>query len=288
MLDHWNLGGRNGAGIEARGQRCRRPGTRYLRRVLRKSGTVLQRSLALRLPGPATRSLTSRGAVLTFGIALGLVAAWGHHLWQLPLTPPAPVIGPGSIAYNMTVARQQVRSQQVRNAIALFGDSHTVALASSRLEINTENFGINSDTLDGLFKRLPQYHLGGVTALVIEIGINDISNNTDPDHFGAKYAALLSRLPQRIPVIAVAVFPVRDASIQRRQIRQTNASMAVACRRYPDCHFLDLTRLLAGPDGLLKREYAEPDGVHLTATGNEVWSEVLRHSIKQYCLELHA
>ena len=187
--------------------------------------------------------------------------------------------GPGSIAYKAEVGQQSRRSQQVDGAVLFFGDSNTVALATSNISDRSENFGINGDTIEGLTVRIAAYRIVSNRAIVLAIGTNDVPDGLP--HFEEKYAALLALLPQAIPIVIVAIPPMSQTAMLKYSphgynvIPQTNRAISVVCRSIQRCRYLDLFTLLENGNGFLQSSYDVGDGFHLSTAAYLVWVKKL-------------
>ena len=184
--------------------------------------------------------------------------------------------------YQVEVQQQVRRSQQIDGATVFFGDSQTARFAASSVAAHTENFGITGDILDRALWRVPRYRLTGAKTFVIEFGINDYWLHVT-DGFGLKYKNLLNLLPAGVPVIAIAIFPITAEAANTlgmkdalQAIPALNAQIAAACRQRPNCRFVDLAKSLRGPNGYLRPQYAETDGIHLSTAGYRIWSAALK------------
>ena len=208
-------------------------------------------------------------------LAAGLLAgAIGYRTIQ-PKPPQPPVIGPGSISYEMTAAAQARRSQMLVGALLVFGDSLTVGLATSLVAPDAENFGINSDTIAGLTARLPLYRLAGQRGVVLAIGLNDFA--PAPAGWRAAYARLLAAIPPTIPVTAVSITPTARGSLPANSdIDRANGQIRLACADRPGCRFLDLNSHLKDRSGFLDRQFDAGDGIHLSPAGSRVWIAMLK------------
>ena len=180
--------------------------------------------------------------------------------------------------YQVEVQWQAQRSRQLDGAIVFLGDSQTAGFATSSVAARAENFGISGDLVDRAIWRIPKYRLNGAKAIVVEFGINDLWMH-QTHRFEQRYEMLLALLPPGVPVYAMAVFPLAatgEAALElhdtRQRIPALNKQIAAACRQRPGCRYVDMTKALSGPDGYLRPEYAEADGVHLSAAGYRVWA----------------
>jgi lysophospholipase L1-like esterase len=158
------------------------------------------------------------------------------------------------------------------SVVALFGDSQIARLAISNLARRAEDFGISGDRLEWLQQSLPRYDLARASAVVFEIGVGDLEQ-MEPKEFGRRYRALLRMVPAHIPVVAIAVLPMRAPraatfATPARSIRALNRQISAACAARQYCTYLDAWDTLADRNGDLRSEVAEPDGLHLSARGS--------------------
>ena len=194
--------------------------------------------------------------------------------------------GPATTQWQVEVMQQARRSQQIHGAVVFIGDSLIVGLATSNVAPKSENFGINGDTIDWLLLRLPQYNLTEAQAIVLEIGSNDWPSGFDG--FASKYGRLLTMLPSQVPVIAVGLMPlngvkagVSDSSRVPDAFRRVNKEIALSCRQFHNCRYLDLFDTLADGSGNLKARYDAGDGQHLSTAGNDLWVVALKPLLNQ-------
>jgi lysophospholipase L1-like esterase len=187
--------------------------------------------------------------------------------------------GPGEPSYESDLSHRSTRSRQMRDAVVFFGDSQTARLGVSEFSAKAENFGISGNRIAWVQSSMPRYDLSKARAVVLAIGINDLDKR-EPQDFGERYAAVLRALPADIPVVTMAVFPVRppfaDGYVDARaSIRALNQQIAQACRTRPNCVHMDLTAALADSDGYLAPRYSETDGVHISLAASLLWREEL-------------
>ncbi len=213
------------------------------------------------------------------GLAVGAFGYRATH--RLPPAPPSlPVIGPGSIAYEKAVEAQVRRAAQLEGSLMFFGDSLTVGLATSKIADNAENFGINSDTILGLTRRIGSYNLEGQRAVNLEIGINDLRPLV-PARFKDSYSQLLAKIPSSVPVVALSITPTGPKSLPtNREVDLANGKIRLACQERAGCRYLDLnTRLKA--DGHLALRFDAGDGIHISPAGSLIWATMLSDTLKK-------
>jgi len=216
------------------------------------------------------------GAALIFigGVALGA----GALKFKQEIAPPpsAILLGPESLLYKLAVERHVVRSRLIFGGVVLLGNSHVVGLPGSLVAPNTENFGINSDTVQGLSARIGRYRLDNAAAIVVSIGANDLGK-LEPRPFGERYAELLAKLPS-VKTVVVSVFP--SATTKGSILREYNDEVQAKCRAVSTCTFLDMTSTFANADGMLRAEFRDADGDHLSESATAIWASALQRLVQ--------
>ncbi|MDY0008527.1 MAG: GDSL-type esterase/lipase family protein [Bdellovibrionales bacterium] len=179
-----------------------------------------------------------------------------------------------NLFYRVEIIVQSRRAAQMNGGVAFIGDSMIAGLATSRLPIRSENFGIGGETIEDLQRRLSAYDLTHADTIVVLIGINNFAK--DRLHgFGEKYRRLLAQLPAGKAVIAVSLLPLnRKAEAFYRlgaaqAIAKANGDIENACNDL-GCRFLNLYPVMQNSEGELRNEYAEKDGLHLSVQGYAV------------------
>ncbi|MGC8759996.1 MAG: GDSL-type esterase/lipase family protein [Bryobacteraceae bacterium] len=143
---------------------------------------------------------------------------------------------------------------------------------------NAANFGWGGDTTQNILWRIRNGEMEGVNARVVVLlaGTNNLGRH-GPEEIAAGIRAILSEIEKRMPsaaVILMGIFPRNDRPAFVGAIRNTNALLARMAG--PRVRFLDLTDRMTGPDGKPLRGVLDPDGIHLSLRGYEIWAEALR------------
>jgi lysophospholipase L1-like esterase len=138
------------------------------------------------------------------------------------------------------------------------------------------NRGIAGDVTDGVIHRLGEITFIQPKAVFLEIGINDLFNDTlSPKRTADNILKIATLIHQQSPATKIyvqTVFPTdKDSLISR--IRETNAIVSNA--KHKVFTLLDTHRLFADEHDKMKKIYTK-DGVHLTDVGYDVWVDFLR------------
>jgi lysophospholipase L1-like esterase len=146
------------------------------------------------------------------------------------------------------------------------------------------NFGIPTDTTQGVLQRIQDGELaGGPKVVVLNIGINDLLY-VDQTVAGtvagieAVVAAVRRASPQSKVVLMGLLPSGQDPNSPARiQIRQVNAQLA-ALADGASLIFLDLTDQFLQPDGTV-RPSLFADGLHPSAQGYQIWASALANPL---------
>ena len=175
--------------------------------------------------------------------------------------------------------------------IAFFGDSR-VALANweeAYPHSDVVNLGIGGDIVEGTIQRLPLLEALDVKYCFLAIGANNcIQRNFSATVFRNNYDELLGGLEDlgiTVYVNTIAGVTTDNSTIESSTITRINNNMKVANEIIEDLAInyhmipIDMAYLMNNPDGTLKAEYSA-DGVHFTASGNELWYYSLRSHVE--------
>lgn len=116
--------------------------------------------------------------------------------------------------------------------------------------------------------------------IIMMFGTNNTSMDTTSfiEEYDKAYTAMQQAYPYADIIIA-AVPPIganrENAALTMKKIDSFNLAL-VQLAKEKGCMFLNGTKVLRGADGYLKSEYAESDGLHLTAKGAAAYLEYVR------------
>lgn len=194
--------------------------------------------------------------------------------WRLGL--PAAESSPFYRQMRGHLRRQAANSGSGR--VIFLGDSITQGMDCTTLSTKALNLGIGGDTTAGLLRRLTDYpDLGYAEAIVLLVGINDCPFR---DNAGvlANYRQILDALPPGPRLFVVEVLPIDQRMTggcrSTAGLAALNSSLRALCSGR--CEFVPTWNALADPQGKLRAEYHEGDGIHLNEAGYRVLKELLK------------
>lgn len=184
----------------------------------------------------------------------------------------------------MTLYHQRMDGSIPEGATIFIGDSITQALATAALTQTGVNFGIGTDTTQGVVERLPLYQsIQRSKLVVLAIGVNDIYQQVDHLVTRANYRNILDSIPSDVPVIAASVLPI-GAVAERKHFTNAdivllNSDIEALTHEYPNVHYLDTSENIKDDAGFLQTQFHIGDGVHLSDKGYLVLIERLAQSL---------
>ncbi len=149
---------------------------------------------------------------------------------------------------------------------------------------NAADFGWGADRIENILWRLENGELDGVNPKVIVLlaGTNNVGNRKTPEGAGARAAdgleAVVRLMRRKAPdatIILTAIFPRNDNMAVMPVIDQINAHLA----RIADgkkVRYLNINRKLADKHGKLIDGMMNPDLLHPSVKGYQVWADALR------------
>lgn len=170
------------------------------------------------------------------------------------------------------MVRNHVRmdAQIEDEAVYYLGDSHIYGYFVG----GGVNYGIGSDTTDGLLARLPLYHsISNGTKFVIEIGCNDYMVTKNAQEVAARIVRIVDYLPRPSEKVVCSLLPSAKGENSRFN-REVNACLKRSSQG-GTFKYVDLYSALAGADGNLLSAYDSGDGTHLNADGYKVFKRMI-------------
>lgn len=169
------------------------------------------------------------------------------------------------------------------NSIAEYGDWQNL-LGDSRIV----NRGIAGDNTFGVLDRLDDVIISRPHKLLIEIGINDISQDIPVSIIVKNIFTIIERVKAKSPETKIyvhSILPTNDRvkneypdaynKIAQSVLVNTELKRSAKERMFT---YVDLSAVLKDKNGKLDEKYAEPDGLHLNQTGYEAWVKHLKAS----------
>ena len=188
------------------------------------------------------------------------------------------------------IAAQYIAVKQYYNRSVFIGDSITDRYRLddhySELSLATYNRGIAGDKTGGVLSRL-EVSLFALepTKVSLLIGINDVTHGVSDQTLLANYEEILDQIQARLPeaeVCCISILPVNadcaDYKIDYEDVTERIPALNATIQALAEAHgyrFVNLYPLFADEEGYLIAEYST-DGLHLSAAGYEIWTNVLK------------
>ena len=173
-------------------------------------------------------------------------------------------------------------------AIVMLGDSLTEGGPWRELTgcPSIVNRGVSGDTTKGVRDRLDDVLNMHPRAVLMMIGVNDITLRVPKETTIRNYQAILDRLEDSgARTFVNYVLPVA-ASYGRRRMNEEISALNIAIvglvAGRPHVTPIDLGPLVRGSNGYLGEEFSY-DGLHLSPKGYEVWRDAIAPSIAEFC-----
>lgn len=190
----------------------------------------------------------------------------------------------------MTLYHQQMDGSIPEDATIFIGDSITQALATSAVTKTGVNFGIGTDTTQGVVERLPLYQsIRRSKVVVLAIGVNDIYQQVDHLNTRANYRSILDSIPSDIPVIAASILPIGSEAershFTNADIVSLNSDIEALSDEYPNVLYLNTSKNFKDDAGFLQTQFHIGDGVHLSNKGYKILIDQLAQSLAVHAVK---
>ena len=191
--------------------------------------------------------------------------------------------------YNMKVASFEKENPTLSGADVVFlGDSLTDGCDLNKYYplYTTVNRGISGDTTDGLFARLKVSACDvDPKAVVLLIGVNDISRGVKPNELSDHYEKIITGLKENLPDTIIVWCSMTALGGKSAKYNDTviicNQKIKLLAEKH-GCVFVDLfTPLCDVETREIKEEYTV-DGTHLTDAGYQVITREINNVLAEY------
>jgi hypothetical protein len=115
-------------------------------------------------------------------------------------------------------------------------------------------------------------------AVVVYAGDNDIGAGKSATAVVADFEALVALLWTSLPELDVYFLSIKPSRLRWSQwpeMARANDAIRALADADPRLHFIDVGRVLLGPDGTPSRDFFRFDGLHLNAAGYAAWTSVV-------------
>lgn len=115
-------------------------------------------------------------------------------------------------------------------------------------------------------------------AVVVYAGDNDIGAGKSVDTVVADFESLVRLLQSALPETDIYFLSIKPSRLRWSlwpEISQANERIRALADPDPRLHYIDVGRVLLGPDGKPNRDFFRFDGLHLSAAGYAAWTSVV-------------
>ena len=117
--------------------------------------------------------------------------------------------------------------------------------------------------------------------IVLYAGDNDLANGHPPAQVVADYQAFVRRIRAQLPATKFCFLAIKPSPARWKihdQAVQANA--AIAAWHEPGLDFVDVYTPMLGADGQPRPELYQPDGLHPSPAGYELWADLIRPHLR--------
>jgi lysophospholipase L1-like esterase len=119
--------------------------------------------------------------------------------------------------------------------------------------------------------------------IVFYAGDNDLASGKSPEKVLAAFRAFAAAVHEKLPGTRILFLSIKP-SIARwkiiERVRKANALIEQECKKSDRLAFIDVGTPMLGSDGKPRTELFVNDGLHLSAEGYALWTEVLGKHLK--------
>lgn len=170
------------------------------------------------------------------------------------------------------------------DSILFLGDSHFQRMYCNFSTIGGVNYGIGSDTTEGLLARLPDYKsLGTARAVILEIGCNDFAQGKMPKDIARNIEKICETLPETAQIFICSLLPGTDVSENLLKKDYNFRFKDVALRH--NHTYVDFYSDLLNKDEILSPLFDSGDGVHLNKMGYDVLKKKLQEELSRKLMD---
>lgn len=186
----------------------------------------------------------------------------------------------GLMHYNQMTAFHYRQDQNLSEHFIYFiGDSHIQGLATQSIRHDSINYGIGSDTTEGVLKRLPLYSsIKQAKGIVLSIGFNDLKKMNNAKII-ANIEAIIDSFPNNVPLLLANLHQIDPLLINKNyvdRIKNLNAFIDELCNKKMMLECID-----SPFKDRLNREFHIGDGIHLNKYGYSMWINEINKALEQ-------
>jgi lysophospholipase L1-like esterase len=119
--------------------------------------------------------------------------------------------------------------------------------------------------------------------IVLYAGDNDVAQGMTAEQVFADYKELVAKVRQKLPDVRIDFIAIKP-SIRRwamvDRMREANRLVREYARGQKNLGYIDVFTPMLGDDGMPRKELFVEDGLHLSAKGYALWTEIVGRSLK--------
>lgn len=174
--------------------------------------------------------------------------------------------------------------QLSQKSVLFVGDSMIQGLAVSEVYPDSINFGIGTDTIEGVDRRIDEYQVvGNIDCLVIHVGVNDLLFGQSPASAINDMYALLSGLDSLPRVFVGELLPVKKVKPKLEhvapKILEFNTLLAFEIEKFSNVTLIKQHDVFLNEDGNARKSDYVNDGLHLSTKGNLKWAKHIKSQL---------
>jgi len=152
-------------------------------------------------------------------------------------------------------------------------------LAESFPSQNAVNRGFGGSQYSDIVRHLDRLVLRHKPRVVVLYsGDNDIKSGKPASDVARDVETIVSRVRSALPatkIVIVSIKPSRARWNLSKEIQKANAGIAAVCEANDGCEFVDVWPAMLGDDGQPRQQLFVKDGLHLSAEGYAIWTELV-------------
>lgn len=121
------------------------------------------------------------------------------------------------------------------------------------------------------------------TTIVFYAGDNDIAQKHTPEQVRDDFRTFVATARKSNPSCRILFIPIKPSVARWKQVEtqsKANALVRELCRADKRLQYVDIVPLMLGADGKPDPNLFVKDGLHLSATGYELWTAALNKALK--------
>lgn len=167
--------------------------------------------------------------------------------------------------------------------LIFLGDSKTEGFPLQEMfnDLRVKNRGIAGNTTKDVLSRLQNITSGHPNKIFLEIGLNDLSENVEPQKVFNNFTLICSRIKKESPNTKIFVQSVLPTTLESKHLNSKISAYNDLIKKY--CHENNIDYIDLNPHFIfnaeLNRKYTI-DGVHLNIEGYKLWKDLIVSYVK--------